>query len=96
MFGMIREVIASPAFKRRLKAWLKSDPHTRKALAEAMELLSLDAFCPTLHSHKLRGDMKGAWACSVGYDLRIIFELQRLNGLEVVVLVDLGTHDDVY
>jgi len=93
---MIRQVIASPAFKRCLKAWIKSDPQTKQPIADAMELLSLDAFCPALHSHKLHGKMKGAWSCSVGYDLRIIFEIQKLDGIEVIVLVDLGTHDDVY
>jgi mRNA-degrading endonuclease YafQ of YafQ-DinJ toxin-antitoxin module len=36
-------------------------------------LLQNDAFDPELGSHKLKGELAGLWACSAGYDLRIVF-----------------------
>jgi mRNA-degrading endonuclease YafQ of YafQ-DinJ toxin-antitoxin module len=40
--------------------------------------------------------MEGAWACSAGYDLRILFEFVSRKGVEEIVLLTLGTHDEVY
>ena len=51
-----------------------------------------------LGTHKLSGNLSGYWACSCGYDCRIIFSLETdlETGEEVVVLLDVGTHDEVY
>jgi mRNA-degrading endonuclease YafQ of YafQ-DinJ toxin-antitoxin module len=49
-------------------------------------------------THKLSGELYGLWACSCGYDCRIVFALEQAeqSGDEVVVLLDIGTHDEVY
>ena len=51
-----------------------------------------------LASHKLSGQLRGLWACSVGFDCRIVYELVRDpgDGDETVLLIDIGSHDDVY
>ena len=36
------------------------------------------------------------YACSAGYDVRIVFEFFRHKGAEAIQLVTIGTHDDVY
>ncbi len=38
-----------------------------------------DAFDARLASHKLKGDLVGFWACSAGYDLRIVFQIAKHN-----------------
>ena len=35
-------------------------------------------------------------ACSAGHDLRIVFQMTEHQGDEAIVLLALGTHDDVY
>ena len=40
--------------------------------------------------------LAGLWACSAGYDLRIVFEIAKRNDEEVILLVSVGTHDEVY
>jgi mRNA-degrading endonuclease YafQ of YafQ-DinJ toxin-antitoxin module len=47
---------------------------------------------------KLQGELKDLWACSVEYDFRIIFYFQPLEDEveDAIVLVDVGTHDEVY
>ena len=57
-----------------------------------------DPFHPTLHTHKLKGELAGAWACTVEYDNRIIFELvsNPQTGEEEILLTTMGTHDEVY
>ncbi|MCY4514879.1 MAG: type II toxin-antitoxin system YafQ family toxin [Candidatus Tectomicrobia bacterium] len=65
-------------------------------LRDALALLANDAFHPRLRSHKLKGKFADSWACSVGYDLRIVFQFVQLEGSEAVLLETVGTHDEVY
>ena len=57
-----------------------------------------DVFSIRLGTHKLSGQLYGLWACSCGYDCRIVFALERdeANGEEMIVLLDIGTHAEVY
>jgi mRNA-degrading endonuclease YafQ of YafQ-DinJ toxin-antitoxin module len=93
---MRRELLRSPAFARDLRAWLKSRPGTAAASEATLQQLSEDAFHPSLRTHKLRGSLAGCWACSAGYDLRIVFDFVQHNGAEATLLLALGTHDQVY
>ena len=34
--------------------------------------------------------------CSVGYDLRIVFEFVKYKGADAILLQAVGTHDEVY
>ena len=67
-----------------------------QALQDTLTLLSEDAFHPSLKTHKLKGNFYGLWACSVEYDLRIIFEFVQEEGIEAILLEAVGTHDEVY
>jgi mRNA interferase YafQ len=51
-----------------------------------------------LKTHHLSGQLAGLHACSVAYDCRIVFAKQKhpKSGAEVLVLVNIGTHDEVY
>jgi len=62
----------------------------------ALELLAEDAFHPQLRTHKLKGKLRGSWACSAGYDLRIVFKYVQHEETEAILLETVGTHDEVY
>ena len=93
---MRRLLLRSPAFSRDLRGWLKSHPGTADALSAALEQLSADSAHPSLRTHKLRGALADCWACSAGYDLRVVFEFVRHEKAEAILLLALGTHDEVY
>jgi mRNA-degrading endonuclease YafQ of YafQ-DinJ toxin-antitoxin module len=59
-------------------------------------LLATDCFHPRLKTHKLKGELEGSWAFSAGYDLRIVFNFVEYEGSEAVLLLSLGTHEEVY
>lgn len=63
-----------------------------------LEVLSEEPFTPSLKSHKLTGTLEGLWACSVAYDCRIVFTFSQDEDSQdsVIVLVDIGSHDEVY
>jgi addiction module RelE/StbE family toxin len=91
-----RTLLRSPAFGRDLKRWLKSHPETAESIEATLEQLSADPAQASLRTHKLRGSLAGCWACSAGYDLRIVFEYTQHEGQEAILLLALGTHDEVY
>lgn len=93
---MKRSLLRSPAFSRDLRHWLKSHPQTASSIEATLDQLSEDAGHPSLRTHKLRGRLAGSWACSAGYDLRVVFEIVPHQGAEAILLLALGTHDQVY
>lgn len=93
---MRRLRLRSPAFGRDPRARLKSHPGTAAAIEAALEQLSADAAHPSLRTHELRGPLAGCWACSAGRDLCIVFAYVPHEGAEAILLLALGTHDQVY
>jgi len=91
-----RPLLRSPAFGRDLRRWLKKHPESAESIESTLEQLSADAAHPSLRTHKLRGSLAGCWACSAGYDLRIVFEYTQYEGDEAILLLAMGSHDEVY
>ena len=67
-------------------------------IAEALDLLVVNPFAPQLETHKLKGKLSGSWACSAGYDLRIVFDFVKAgkDTEDDIFLLAIGTHDEVY
>ena len=75
---------------------VKKSPELQESLRRALEALERDAFEPGLKTHKLKGALEGSWACSAGYDLRVVFTFVRVGEAEALLLQTVGTHDEVY
>lgn len=93
---MRRTLLRSPAFARDLRKWLKSYLDAAVSIESTLEQLSADSAHPLLRTHKLRGPLTGCWACSAGPDLRVVFEYTQHEGAEAILLLALGTHEQVY
>ncbi|MEX2287255.1 MAG: type II toxin-antitoxin system mRNA interferase toxin, RelE/StbE family [Planctomycetaceae bacterium] len=93
---MRRLLLRSAAFVRSARRLVKKNPETGPKLHAALESLAEDAFEAALKTHKLKGNLAGSWACSAGYDLRIVFEFVQHQGAEAILLQTVGTHDEVY
>ena len=75
---------------------MKRSPIAAEGMRTALQQLAEDAFHPSLKTHKLKGDLDGLWACSAGYDLRIVFSFVQDEGESTILLMTAGTHDEVY
>ena len=93
---MRRLLLQSAAFVRATRRLIKKHPSTGPILEAAFESLMQDAFQAVLKTHTLKGELAGSWACSIGYDLRIVFEFVQHEGAEAILLQTVGTHDEVY
>ncbi|MCG6134212.1 MAG: type II toxin-antitoxin system mRNA interferase toxin, RelE/StbE family [Nostoc sp. LLA-1] len=94
----MRVLVWDSSFKRAFKRVVRKNPRLEEKIFEILELLVAEPFAPTLKSHKLRGNLEGMWACWVEYDCRIIYAFQPNpdEDEDMIVLIDLGTHDEVY
>lgn len=89
-------LLPSTAFVRAARRLNRRDPDSANDLRIVLELLAENALDPRLKSHKLKGQFAGSWACSVGYDLRIVFQFVKHGGKDAILLEAVGTHDEVY
>lgn len=94
----MRELLWSNTFRRSLRRAVKRQPHVLRDIEVALRLLQADPFATQLATHKLKGSLAGTWACSAGYDLRLLFEFVRNPKTETedIFLIEIGTHDEVY
>ena len=93
---MKRILLHSTTFTRAARRVVKRHPEAAADIGTALKALCNDTFQPSLRTHKLKDDLAGLWACRVGYDLRIVFELVQHDGAEAVLLHTVGTHQEVY
>ena len=94
----MRPLVLTPKFRRAYRRYLRRDLALQDRLEDTLRRLEADAFALSLGTHKLSGELFGLWACSCGYDCRIVFALERneATGQEVILLLDIGSHDEVY
>ncbi|MEG3437046.1 type II toxin-antitoxin system mRNA interferase toxin, RelE/StbE family [Pannus brasiliensis CCIBt3594] len=94
----MKTLVFSSPFKRAYKAIIKRNPALKSKIAEKLKLLEIDPYDPSLRTHKLKGQLSGAWACSIEYDCRIVFSFSQNPDTqeEEIFLIDIGTHDEVY
>lgn len=86
----------TPRSLRTFKRLVRQNPQLRKLIEQTLQQLVEDPFHPSLRTHKLKGDLANTWACSVDYDNRILFKFEQKSAEEVILLVNIGSHDDVY
>jgi addiction module RelE/StbE family toxin len=92
------QLVWTSAFSRTFKRLIRQSPQLRPQIEQVLEQLLVDPFHPTLKTHKLKGNLEGTWACSIDYGNRIIFkfEINSDSGEEEILLLTLGSHDQVY
>lgn len=82
------------AHRKFVKAYGKLHFEQQLAIDEALKRFGDNRHDPALHDHALKGKMKGLRAFSAGFDLRVIYREE--GGFITVILLDAGTHNQVY
>jgi|YNPBryBLVA2012_1023415.scaffolds.fasta_scaffold42809_3 mRNA-degrading endonuclease YafQ of YafQ-DinJ toxin-antitoxin module len=73
----MKNLVWSANFVGAVKKVIRRNPALKESVERALRYLAEDPSHPTLHSHKLKGELAGIWACTVDYDNRILFEFVR-------------------
>lgn len=94
----MHELVLTPRFERAFRRLVAKNPSLRLPIETALRRMAADISDPRLKTHHLSGQLKGLHACSVAYDCRIVFARQKQakTGADVLLLVNLGTHEEVY
>ncbi|PIR83871.1 plasmid stabilization protein [Candidatus Kaiserbacteria bacterium CG10_big_fil_rev_8_21_14_0_10_51_14] len=82
----------TPRFDRRLASFLKAHPELVGKTEAAINSLARTPFDPRNKTHALSGPLKGLWAASISYHYRLVFLLSD----DEIILVNIGSHDEVY
>ncbi len=94
----MRELVLTAKFRRSYRKFARRDASLQKWIEDTLRQMETDVFVANLSTHKLSGELFGLWACSCGYDCRIVFSIEKdkESGQEMILLLDIGTHDEVY
>ena len=93
----MRKLVWDASFRRAFKRKTQQNRLLARHIFTVLDTLTIDPFEPSLKTHKLRGALEGLWACWVEYDCRIIFAIEAdVTGEDLIVLIDIGSHDEVY
>jgi len=92
------ELLWTSSFTRAYKRLARRNAGIHAKISDTLEQLASDPFHPRLRTHKLTGELESVWACSVDYDFRVLFEFVKNpeTGADELLLLTMGTHDEVY
>jgi addiction module RelE/StbE family toxin len=88
----------TPKSLRSFKLLIRKNPNLRPLIEKTLLQLARDPFDSSLRTHKLKGELANVWSCSIDYNYRILFEFVENpeDKQEAILLLNLGTHDEVY
>jgi len=94
----MRELVLSPKFERAFRRLAGKNPALQPQIETALLRMAENLNDPRLKTHHLSGQLAGLHACSVAYDCRIVFARQKhpKTGAEVLLLINIGSHEEVY
>ena len=84
----------TPTFEKKAKKFFKKHPDLKEKFKDILKKLQNDPFDPSLKTHKLKGALESFHACSLTFEYRLILLLKIEENQ--IVLINIGTHDEVY
>lgn len=87
------EIGYSSSFKKAFKKLLKTAPELEEKFWDKIDVFYENLFDIQFKTHKLSGKLKNLWSFSIDFSIRVIFSFESKD---VVTLIDIGTHEDVY
>lgn len=88
------KIIYPRGYIRRAKSFVGKHPEIIKQYEKTLRMLELNPFHPSLRLHRLNGKLSGLHSVSINISYRITLEL--IIQEESIVLINVGTHGEVY
>jgi len=87
-------VIYTKSYLKRATKFAKRHPDLLAQYEKALKLLELNPFHPSLRLHRLSGSLSDLHSISINISYRITLEFLIEDGK--IILVNIGSHDEVY
>ena len=88
------ELKFSDGYEKKAIKFLKKHKDIYPQYKKTIELLQSNPNHPSLRLHKLQGTMKQFNSVSINMKYRIVIDFIIID--DVIILIDLGSHDEVY
>ncbi len=80
-------------FEKALKKYIKKHPELESRIQEKLRLFVEEPYSAELRNHGLSGKLNDLRAIVIDYDCRLVF---KFIDEETALLVNIGSHDEVY
>ena len=87
-------LVFTEQYNRRALRFIKRHPELKSQYLKTLQLLELNPSHPSLRLHALKGKLKPLQSVSINLSYRITLEL--LVTEKDIILVNIGSHEDVY
>jgi mRNA-degrading endonuclease YafQ of YafQ-DinJ toxin-antitoxin module len=91
---MTWQLVFTEQYARRAARFLKRHPEMESVYAKALLLLEANPHHPSLRLHPLKGRLDGLHSVSINLSFRITLEMIMTD--KEIILINVGSHDDVY
>lgn len=91
---MLYKLIITDTYFKKLKKFIKKHPQILERYAKTIKLLEIDPYHPSLRLHNLQGKLKEYQSISITIKYRLIIDFIIED--EKIILLDIGSHDEVY
>jgi len=90
----VAKIIYTESYIRRAKKFIVKHPEIISQYEKTLKLLELNPFHPSLGLHRLKGKLKKLFAVSINISYRICIDF--IIKEDKIILIDIGTHNDIY
>ena len=91
---MAYEIRLSESYKKRLHKFIQTHKDMAVRYEKTIRILEENPHHPSLRLHKLKGNMSAYYSISINIEYRIILDFIIVD--EIIILLDIGAHDEVY
>ncbi|QCT94627.1 type II toxin-antitoxin system mRNA interferase toxin, RelE/StbE family [Caminibacter mediatlanticus TB-2] len=88
------KLVQTDKYKKKVVKFLKKHRNLISKYEKTIFLLEQNPFHPSLRLHKLKGDLKEFYSVSIDMEYRIIIDFIIID--DRIILIDIGSHDEVY
>lgn len=83
-------ITTTKKFDKKIK---KQPIKVQNQFKKRIQIFMEDINNPILNIHKLSGDLTDLWSFNVSGDIRVVFDKSQKG---IVILVDIGSHSELY
>jgi len=91
---MTYKLIYPESYIRRARKFIKRQPDLLNQYSKTLELLEINPHHSSLRLHPLKGKLAGLHSVSINISYRITLEM--VISEQEIILVNIGSHDEVY
>ncbi len=88
------EIRFAEGYEKKVVRFFKKHKDLYPQYKKTLEILSRDPYHPSLRLHKLRGKLSNFYSVSINMKYRVVLDFIIQD--DVIILLDIGSHSDVY